>query len=103
MKHKVNPFKFGSIVSGKYFYNREEELLRIKQTLAGGNNITLYAPRRYGKSSLVKKALKELKEEGFTTVYLDFMSKTHFGYCSFCKFRCLGHAHIFSFVGRGQG
>jgi len=74
MKHKVNPFKFGSIVSGKYFYNREEELLRIKQTLAGGNNITLYAPRRYGKSSLVKKALKELKEEGFITVYLDFMS-----------------------------
>ena len=49
-------------------------MLRIKQTLAGGNNITLYAPRRYGKSSLVNKALKELEEEGFTTVYLDIMS-----------------------------
>ncbi len=71
---KNNPFKFGSIVSGKYFYNREDELLRIKNTLAGGNNITLYAPRRYGKSSLVKKALKELENEGFVTVYLDFMS-----------------------------
>jgi len=71
---KTNPFKFGSIVSGKFFYNREEELLRIKKTLAGGNNITLYAPRRYGKSSLIKKALKELEEAGFTTVYLDFMS-----------------------------
>jgi len=71
---KTNPFKFGSIVSGKYFYNREDELLRIKNTLAGGNNITLYAPRRYGKSSLVKKALKELEKEGFITVYLDFMS-----------------------------
>ena len=71
---KTNPFKFGSIVSGKYFYNREDELLRIKNTLAGGNNITLYAPRRYGKSSLVKKALEELANEGFVTVYLDFMS-----------------------------
>ena len=71
---KTNPFKFGSIVSGKFFYNREDELLRIKQTLAGGNNITLYAPRRYGKSSLVNKALKELANEGFVTVYLDFMS-----------------------------
>ena len=71
---KTNPFKFGSIVSGDYFYNREDELLRIKQILSGGNNVTLYAPRRYGKSSLVKKALSELKNEGFITVYLDFMS-----------------------------
>lgn len=72
--NKSNPFKFGYIVSGDFFYNREEELLRIKQTLSGGNNVTLYAPRRYGKSSLVKKALKELENEGYTTVYLDFMS-----------------------------
>ena len=49
-------------------------MLRIKQTLVGGNNITLYAPRRFGKSSLVNKALKELEEKGFTTVYLDIMS-----------------------------
>jgi AAA+ ATPase superfamily predicted ATPase len=71
---KTNPFKFGYIVSGDFFYNREEELLRIKQTLSGGNNVTLYAPRRYGKSSLVKKALNELENEGYTTVYLDLMS-----------------------------
>ena len=74
MTKKENPFKFGSIVSGKFFYNREEELARIKHTLADGNNIALYAPRRFGKSSLVKKALKELANEGFVTVYLDFMS-----------------------------
>jgi len=61
---KTNPFKFGSIVSGDYFYNREEDLLRIKQTLSGGNNITLFAPRRYGKSSLVKKHLENLKRKG---------------------------------------
>jgi len=34
----INPFKFGSVVSGEYFYDREEELLRVKQTLSGGNN-----------------------------------------------------------------
>ncbi len=66
--NRVNPFQFGNIVSGEYFYNREDELLRIKQTLAGGNNVTLYAPRRYGKSSLVKKVLNELEKEGFTTI-----------------------------------
>ena len=70
---KKNPFRFGGIVSGEYFYNREEELLRLKQTLAGGNNVILYAPRRYGKSSLVKKVLDELSDEGFVTLSLDFM------------------------------
>ncbi len=70
----MNPFKYGQIVEGEYFYDRETELSQIKSTLKGGNNLVLYAPRRYGKSSLVKKALKELKAEGFVTVYLDFMS-----------------------------
>lgn len=70
----MNPFHYGNIVSGEYFYDRKEELLRITQTLKGGNNLMLYAPRRYGKSSLVAKALKELKMEGLTTVYIDFMS-----------------------------
>ncbi len=70
----MNPFKFGTVVSGHFFYNREDELQRIKQILIGGNNITLYAPRRYGKTSLVNKVLQELDEEGFTTIYLDMMS-----------------------------
>ncbi|VAX24516.1 hypothetical protein MNBD_IGNAVI01-1187 [hydrothermal vent metagenome] len=70
----MNPFKYGKIVSGGFFYNRKEELERIKATLSGGNNLVLYAPRRYGKSSLVNKALVELEKKGFATVYIDFMS-----------------------------
>ena len=70
----MNPFHYGNIVSGEYFYDRKEELERIVQTLKGGNNLMLYAPRRYGKSSLVAKALNELRKDGFTTVYIDFMS-----------------------------
>ena len=70
----MNPFHYGNIVSGEYFYDREEELQRIVQTLRGGNNLMLYAPRRYGKSSLVAKALNKLKKDGFTTIYIDFMS-----------------------------
>ncbi len=54
----MNPFKYGKIVSGAYFYNRKTELARIKSTLSGGNNLVLYAPRRYGKSSLVNKGSK---------------------------------------------
>ena len=70
----MNPFLYGNIVSGEYFYDRAEELLQIKQTIIGGNNLVLYARRRYGKSSLVKKILNELQQEGYVTIYLDFMA-----------------------------
>jgi uncharacterized protein YlzI (FlbEa/FlbD family) len=70
----MNPFQYANIVEGSYFYDRKEELQRIVNTLEGGNNLVLYAPRRYGKSSLVTKALKVMKEKGFKTVYFDFMS-----------------------------
>jgi len=69
-----NPFKFGKIVYDKHFYNREKELRKILSTLSSGNNIALYAPRRYGKSSLIAKALKELEKEGYVCVHFDFMS-----------------------------
>jgi uncharacterized protein len=69
-----NPFKFGKIVYDKHFYNREKELRKIISTLSSGNNIALYAPRRYGKSSLIAKALKELEKDGYICVHFDFMS-----------------------------
>ena len=69
-----NPFKFGKIVYDKHFYNREKELRKILSTLSSGNNIALYAPRRYGKSSLIAKALNELEKEGYVCVHFDFMS-----------------------------
>ncbi|MCF8219506.1 MAG: ATP-binding protein [Bacteroidales bacterium] len=69
-----NPFKFGKIVYGEHFYNRDKELAKIKATLSSGNNVALYAPRRYGKSSLVAKALEELEKEGYLCVHFDFMS-----------------------------
>jgi len=52
----MNPFMYGKIVTGKHFFDRVDELKRILDTLEGGNNLVLYAPRRYGKSSLVKRA-----------------------------------------------
>lgn len=69
-----NPFKFGKIVYDKHFYNRKKELQKIKATLSSGNNIALYAPRRYGKSSLIAKALNELEKEGYVCIHFDFMS-----------------------------
>ena len=52
-----NPFKFGTIVEGEYFTDRDDELQRIKQLLNSDNHLILISPRRFGKSSLVKKAV----------------------------------------------
>lgn len=69
----MNPFQFGSVVRGEYFFDRKEETSRIVETLAGGNNLVLFAPRRYGKTSLVFRAMAELEKQGIDCVYFDFL------------------------------
>jgi uncharacterized protein len=69
----MNPFSYGTIVKGQYFYDRHEECQRIVSTLAGGNNLVLFAPRRFGKTSLVFRAIEELEKLDFICIYFDFM------------------------------
>lgn len=69
----MNPFSYGTVVKEPYFFNRDEERRRIVSTLAGGNNLVLIAPRRFGKTSLVLNAAEKLEEMGFTCIYFDFM------------------------------
>ena len=56
----INPFQYGKVVEESYFIDRENELRDIKNTVKAGNNVILYAPRRYGKTSLIKKLLNEI-------------------------------------------
>jgi AAA+ ATPase superfamily predicted ATPase len=69
----MNPFSYGKIVRDQQFYDREEPFSTILSTISGGNNVVLYAPRRYGKSSLVMKVMQELERKGTPCVYLDLM------------------------------
>jgi AAA+ ATPase superfamily predicted ATPase len=69
----MNPFNYGTIVKGEYFYDRKEELERIVSTLIGGNNLVMFAPRRFGKTSLVFRAIEELEKMDYTCIYFDFM------------------------------
>ncbi len=69
----MNPFSYGTVVKEPFFYDRKEECRRIVSTLSGGNNLVLFAPRRYGKTSLVFHAVEELEKMNFVCVYFDFM------------------------------
>ncbi len=56
------------------FINRKEELSRLTFGLKRGNNYIVIAPRRYGKTRLILKVLKEISsEKGFATFDLDIM------------------------------
>jgi AAA+ ATPase superfamily predicted ATPase len=69
----MNPFHYGSIVRGNSFFDRKKERERIVETLSGGNSVVLYAPRRFGKTSLVFSAIEQLEAQGFCCIYFDFM------------------------------
>ena len=56
----TNPFKYGTIVQEPYFTDRKEELVTIKQALNSANHLILISPRRFGKTSLVLKAINSL-------------------------------------------
>lgn len=66
----MNPFKFGTIVEDEYFTDRVNELEQIKQMLDSENHLVLISPRRFGKSSLVAKALQQI---GRPSITIDFM------------------------------
>ncbi len=58
----VNPFKYGKEVSGYRFYDRVQDAGKLRRRLADGStNVVMFAPRRYGKTSLVLKVLEQLR------------------------------------------
>jgi hypothetical protein len=54
------PFIYGKVATGDYFTNREEESKLLKQNFLSGTNTILISPRRWGKTSLVKKVAGEI-------------------------------------------
>ncbi len=55
-----NPFNFGDLALDETFTDRERELAELESDVLNGQNVVVFAPRRYGKSSLVWRATQEL-------------------------------------------
>ena len=58
-----SPFQFGTLATEENFIDRVEDRAMLKQMLASHINVMLISPRRWGKSSLVKKVMGELSAE----------------------------------------
>ena len=73
MYEDLNPFRFGDLALDDSFADREEEVEELASDMRNGQNVVVYAPRRYGKSSLALRA-SELALAGDVLVgYCDLM------------------------------
>lgn len=66
-----NPFQYGGVVSGESFCNRTRELADLRRSVENAEKLFVYSERRLGKTSLIRKVLRELPEDEYLTVYID--------------------------------
>jgi len=70
----ANPFYYGGTIEDEYFCNRVDELKDLKNDMYSGLNSLIYAPRRFGKTSLVLRAVNELViSDNVKYIFLDLM------------------------------
>jgi AAA+ ATPase superfamily predicted ATPase len=68
-----NPFYYGDLALDEAFTDRQDELKSLKADMQNGQNVAILAPRRYGKSSLVRRATQELLTKGVLVAEVDLM------------------------------
>jgi uncharacterized protein len=71
-----NPFTYGDLALDEAFTDREPEVAELTADMKNGQNVLLYAPRRYGKSSLALQAAKKALGGGLLVAYCDVMKTT---------------------------
>lgn len=71
-----NPFLITGYHSPEYFCDRTNETQRMLAALANNRNITLIAPRRMGKTGLIKNVFYNLRQRDpdVVTIYVDIFS-----------------------------
>ena len=73
-KPPTNPFRFGGLALDEAFANREAEVQELKFDVLNGQDVVIFAPRRYGKSSLVWKAMQQLVGHDVRVAYVNLMT-----------------------------
>ena len=68
-----NPFLIRGYAGPEYFCDRAAETQQLVSAISNGRDVTLVAPRRYGKTGLVHNAFRIL-EKTHATVYLDIFA-----------------------------
>jgi uncharacterized protein len=70
----VNPFQFGALALDEAFTDREDELAELRADVRNGQDVVVFAPRRFGKTSLVWRATQELARDRVLVASVDLMT-----------------------------
>lgn len=68
----INPFVYSRPIGPEDVIDRDDETRTLLRSAVGGHYVRLYAPRKYGKTSLLTRALRDAEEqEGMIPVLVD--------------------------------
>jgi hypothetical protein len=68
-----NPFRFGPLALDEAFTDRSAELKELAADVRNGQDVVVFAPRRYGKSSLIWRVAQQLVRRKVLVAQVDLM------------------------------
>jgi uncharacterized protein len=69
-----NPFRYGALAVDDAFTDRRDEIRELETDIRNGQDVVLFAPRRYGKSSLVRRVAERLVRRRVLVAQVDLMT-----------------------------
>ncbi|MBI4350999.1 MAG: ATP-binding protein [Elusimicrobia bacterium] len=88
-----NPFHLKALPLSVPFCDREKEMNDLMRYAGNSTNVVLSSPRRYGKTSLIKRVQDNLAKHGALTIYIDY-----FGISSIDEFSARFAGAVYSVV-----
>ena len=75
MKEPANPFVISGYYGPDWFCDRKKETSQLLSCIKNGNNVTLFALRRLGKTGLIHHVFHQLRTaKKITCIYIDIFS-----------------------------
>lgn len=75
----VNPFRFSGPLAPSEMIDRDPEAEELLGLAEGSHSFRLIGPRRYGKTTLLRRVLEAAEQQGFATVLVDLQDVLSIG------------------------